>query len=708
MRSRTAVLICAASAASLLVVACSFGVDLDNLFDGNGATGDGGPADATPDGANGNDGASPGQDAAIPKVKVVELQAGTDFACARRVDGTVMCWGFNDSYGQLGTGAMVSSSTPVLVTGMSDTVSLSVGQIHACAAHATGSVSCWGYNQDRELGDGTKNNTSTPVTVLQLSDATSVSVGSSFSCAIRKDGTVSCWGDDTSGQLGDGLMATRSQPAPVTGVANAMQLASADSTTCALVKGGDVYCWGANDAGQAGVASPMQVLTPLKVAGLSGVTAIAAGSNANHFCAVESSGAVQCWGQGNNGQLGNGDTNNSSTPVNVTSVNDAVGVTGGSGFTCATRKSGAVNCWGQNNWRQLGVGDTSPPAGTTTPLPVNGISNAVLAGAGNAFVCAVQSAGNNVSCWGSNYSGSLGRGTRVRSATPIPVTITGKNTAIGAGNQFACAVGASGGVSCWGENYDQQLGNSTISGSGTPIVVAGLSAESAVAAGSVHACAFSTSTQSAQCWGFGNSGDLGNGSTPYTQLPPVAFLATPAVSVGAGNGFTCVLLANGAVSCAGVNYNGEVGRPGGSQYDTPQMVEIADAGPIPDGGDGGGGPAYFGAATKLTVGQSHVCAIHNGGTLACWGYCNSGECGTSTYAQPTAFDVTLPNLATDVACGGAHTCAVLKETDRFVVSARTIAGSSAAPATTALRFVHQASPAKRRRESSRATPIAAR
>ena len=224
--------------------------------------------------------------------------------------------------------------------------------------------------------------------------------------------------------------------------------------------------------------------------------------------------------------------------------------------------------------------------------------------------------------------------------------LSGKNTAIGVGQQFGCAVSASGSASCWGENYNQQLGNSTISGSGTPIAVAGLTNVSAITGGVVHACAYSSATQSAQCWGFGNTGDLGNGGNSYSQLPPVAFPATPALSVGAGNGFTCVLLASGSVACAGVNYNGELGRPGGSQYNTPQGVEIADAGPVPDGGDAGSGPAYFGGATKLAVGNSHICAIHNGGTVACWGYCNNGECGYSTYSEATATDVSLPNLAT--------------------------------------------------------------
>ena len=183
--------------------------------------------------------------------------------------GVVKCWGYN-YFGQLGNGSTNSSSSPVSVSGISNAILVSAGVNHTCAMLSSGAVQCWGYNNSGSLGNGSTTSSSSPVSVSGISNATSVSVGYDYSCAMLSSGAVQCWGWNTYGQLGNGSTTDTSNPVSVIGI----------SSSATSVSAGDV-----------------------------------------HSCAVLSSGAVQCWGENGSGQLGNGNTTNSQTPVAVTGLN---------------------------------------------------------------------------------------------------------------------------------------------------------------------------------------------------------------------------------------------------------------------------------------------------------------------------------------------------------------------------------------------------
>lgn len=631
------------------IAACGFGVDLEGLF--------GLSVEPAPELDGGGGDAAPADAATTPKARIAQLGAGDNFACARRVDGTVTCWGAGQE-GQLGDGESFSSSHPVLVSDVSDAIELAVGNDHACVLRANHTAMCWGGNGKGQIGDGSTATAPTPHSVLQLSDAVELRAGASSTCARRKDGSVMCWGANNRGQLGDGTTSERKRPAPVDGIVDAIALGGSAESPCALVKSGEVYCWGSNVAGQAGSGTVGgDALTPAKVSGLTGVLALSDGATSDHTCAVLESGEVRCWGGGRTGQLGDTKaTNESASPVEVTGLTDAVEVTTGSGITCARHGDGRVSCWGTNVWRQLGLGDDADVDRTLTALPVGSAGVVEGLAAGDRFVCAVQEGGERLVCWGGNLEGALGRGTRVSSDVPVEV-VGVKAASLGLGGKHACAADAEGEIMCWGLNTYKQHASEGDAATGTPLRATHASGAQIITGGDNHACAlFGTEIR---CWGSNTYGAVGNGAKRHIEFPPVVFEAPPAADVAAGEGFTCALLASREVACAGANSSGRLGRPGGDSS-SPAVIHMR---PLASDPGGGGEPARTPLAnvSKLSVGRFHSCAVHDG-RVSCWGSSSDGALGVEDDSGPEPVTVRLPRPATDVAAAtGRHTCAVLDD-----------------------------------------------
>jgi alpha-tubulin suppressor-like RCC1 family protein len=341
----------------------------------------------------------------------------------------------------------VISNVPVEVNGITDASEVSSGDRIACALLSGGKIDCWGWNANGELGEGTLGSETcgfsnwfcsrSPVAVVEMSEATQVSAGSTSACALLHSGSVECWGENQDGQLGNGTKTgpeacrfgfCSTRPVLVSGITDAVEVNVGWNDACARLASGSVTCWGLDADGQLGHSSTEAELplceygwkcslTPIAVSGVNEATQIEAGYGGS-ACALIASGHIECWGENSSGQLGDGTTTGpSATPVSVSGIADATRISASGGFACALLSGGGIDCWGGNNEGSLGDGSSTVPS--DVPVEVSGIAHATQVTTG-LDGCALI-AGGAIECWGANYSGSLGDGTNTGSSVPVRV-----------------------------------------------------------------------------------------------------------------------------------------------------------------------------------------------------------------------------------------------------------------------------------------------
>jgi alpha-tubulin suppressor-like RCC1 family protein len=470
-----------------------------------------------------------------------------------------------------------------------------------------------------------------------------VTTGAVHACALTTGGGVKCWGSNQNGQLGSDSWPTTSVPADVEGMMSGVTaLAAGHFHTCGLMSGGGVKCWGANWDGQLGNGTATERSTAVDVVELDGpVTALAGGHS--HTCALLGAGGVKCWGDNEFGQLGDGTTADKHAPVEVAGLGGpAIAIAAGERHTCAVMSDGGVKCWGSNLGGQLGDGSMDDRQMPVDVIGLGSQASAVTAGRGH--TCALTSVGV-AKCWGGNGWGQLGDGTL--DGPPQPRAVHGLDSgvvAVSAGGDHACALTADGGVKCWGGNWIGQLGVGTPADHYPPVDVAGLNnTVSALTAGWQHTCAL-TEAGTVQCWGLNTYGQLGNGTQASGYGPmEVNGLVSEVAAVAAGVGHTCTLTASGAVKCWGWNTVGQLGD--GTVITRTAPVDVVGLGS---------------AASAVTSGDRHTCALTSGGSAQCWGWNGYGQLGDGTWndRHTPAGVLGLDSDVAALSAGGGHTCAL--------------------------------------------------
>ncbi|MBU3976575.1 putative Ig domain-containing protein [Propionicimonas sp.] len=343
--------------------------------------------------------------------------------------------------------------------------------------------------------------------------------------------------------------------------------------TCAINSSGALKCWGANSSAQLGDGTDIQRNTPTQVYGLtSQVVAVTAGNA--HTCALTSDGLVYCWGANTQGQLGDGTLDYRLYPTRVSGLIYVTAIDAGAQNTCALSTLDTPFCWGDNSQGQIGDGTTEDRRTATWVHYLSGVKS--LSAGGN-HVCVVQNSGS-VKCWGNNSKGELGNANLDDQALPVEVQgLSTGGATVSSGTSHTCVVTTGNAVNCWGSNSSGQLGDNSTTDRPTLVTAAGLSISGlAVSSAHAHTCAVTT-VGSAKCWGDNSSGQLGTGY--YTdRLTPaqVSGLTSGVTAITTGAGHSCARTAGNVVKCWGTGANGQLGN--GANLDSPTAVEVNSLG----------------------------------------------------------------------------------------------------------------------------------
>ncbi|MFN3198639.1 MAG: thrombospondin type 3 repeat-containing protein [Bradymonadia bacterium] len=626
-----------------------------------------------------------------------KVTAGTYFSCALLENNTAKCWGYN-GHGQMAQGdtnhrgdagaSELGDNLPAINFGTGlYPVDIEAYYYHACATLNDDTVKCWGYNAHgqlglletnsrgdivQEIGDGMER----PKIIFDR-DVVQVIPGYLSTCVRFDDGNVKCWGNNGNGQLLQGDTLSRGDNSgglgddlePIDLGFNSQgqrhtvsQVTTGYLFTCALLDDGNVKCWGYNGNGQLGLGhtstrgnSQNQMGDNLPYVDLgTGRTATRIEAGYYHVCAQLDNDEVKCWGHNSSGRLGQGNTTQRGDGANEMGDNLAA-VSYGDGLQSKAVRIGSyhgcsivednegtttgVKCWGYNAHGQLGVlatdhrGDAADEMGDDLEYAKIPMDREVVDLALGEYHSCVRLADGNVKCWGYNGNGQLGYGdTRSRGDTSggigrdLPTVDLGDGVvvvSVAQGYRHTCALTEEGLVKCWGYNGNGQLGQ-------------------------------------------GHSSNRGNSRSHMGDNLPYVDLGTDrtAISITAGYSHTCALLDNNRVKCWGYNGHGNLGQ-GNTTQRGDGSNEMGDNLAYTDLGDG------F-AATAISAGDYHTCAILNDGAVKCWGYNGNGSLGLGNTAYRgdganemgnnlPAVDLGTGRTAQFISSGGYHTCAVLDD-----------------------------------------------
>ena len=330
-----------------------------------------------------------------------------------------------------------------------------------------------------------------------------------------------------------------------------------------------LWTWGDNSYGQLGHGDTTSLSSPVQVGTDAWILTAANSYQQYGMAAIKPDNTLWMWGKNTTGQLGQGNTTDYSSPVQVGALTDWEKVSAAPDHTVAIKTDGTLWAWGSNSQGALGNGTTW---NTSSPVQIGALTTWTEVAAGASQTTFAIRADGTLWNMGSTSQGKSGRGAGAASvSSPVQVGSSTDWATVYCGGKSNVGIQTDNTLWVWGQGADGVLGNGGTSNVSAPVQI-GAAVWSKAEATQISMMIATRTDGTLWTWGRGNFGGLGLGNTTYYSSPKQVGALTDWDQPSCGRNYAGCLKTDGTIWCWGYNGGGALGQGDTTNRSSPVQV----------------------------------------------------------------------------------------------------------------------------------------